>query len=245
MFVRHAFSTTYKGVFFDAGNTLLRVYPSIGVVYSETARLYGLDVPAEVIEKAFKDMWTCTAPLVENEGHRLSYKEERDWWKHLVSEVFQRLGDISDFGGFFDRLYDRFAQSSSWRLYDDVLEVLDLLKSSGVVLALISNWDSRLPLICDHLGISRYFEALVVSALVGYEKPHRAIFKIALERTRLSSSEVLYVGDDPVLDYQGAKKAGMDALHLDRMDRFEPHPDRIRSLAELLDRISNHNHHPG
>ena len=61
-------SMRYKGIFFDAGNTLLRVYPSIGVIYSEAAKEFGADVEAELIEKSFQELWNKTAPLVNNEG---------------------------------------------------------------------------------------------------------------------------------------------------------------------------------
>jgi putative hydrolase of the HAD superfamily len=114
-------------------------------------------------------------------------------------------------------------------------------------MAIISNWDSRLPALIDRLGIRHYFETLTVSALVGYEKPHPAIFQIALERASLEPHQALYIGDDIVLDYHAARKAGMYALHLDRSSRFDPHDDTITSLAELFSRLDlgalNHEDH--
>src|SRR5574341_821814 len=92
----------FKGVFFDAGNTLLRVHPSIGEIYSEAARSFGAEISPEAIEDSFKQMWTQTAPLVSNEGHRLSYEKERDWWKFLVKEVFDDHIEFKDFDRFFD-----------------------------------------------------------------------------------------------------------------------------------------------
>ncbi|HET6266117.1 MAG TPA: HAD-IA family hydrolase [Acidobacteriota bacterium] len=227
-------SEQYKGIFFDAGNTLLRVYPSIGELYSSTARDFGVDWPPQEIEQTFRDLWAKTAPLVDNDGHRLSYQRERDWWKFIVREVFgDRIGK-DNFDAFFDELYERFEDMNSWRLYDDVLEVLQQLKDRGQVLAIISNWDSRLPSLLQSLGLAPFFKATVVSALVGYEKPHPAIFQIALKDTNLQPHEVLYIGDDPFLDYQAAQKAGMDALHLDRSGHYKPHPGRITSLTEIL-----------
>lgn len=224
----------YKGIFFDAGNTLLRVHPSVGAIYSEAARQFGMDYPTDEIETTFREMWTRTAPLVNNEGHRLSYEKERDWWKFLVWEVFKHKMNTSDFDPFFDFLYQRFEDSGSWRLYEDVLEVLEHLSGTGQILAIVSNWDSRLPSLCDDLGLTPFFHTIVVSSLVGYEKPHPAIFQIALEKTQLNASDVLYIGDDPFLDYQAARKVGINALHLDRTHRFPPHPDKITSLKELL-----------
>jgi putative hydrolase of the HAD superfamily len=226
-----------RGVFFDAGNTLLRVHPSIGDIYSEAAAEFGVDVTPEQIENSFKEHWKNTLPLVSNEGHRLTYEKERDWWRYIVREVFQAFVPFQNFESFFDHLYIRFAQSDTWRLYDDVSAVLEVLKERDMKLAIVSNWDSRLPSLCDQLGITPFFHALVVSSLVGYEKPHPAIFQIALERTQLSAREVLYIGDDPFLDYQAAQKADLNALHLDRNDRFPDHPDKVTSLHQVLDRV--------
>ena len=227
----------FKGIFFDAGNTLLSVYPSVGSIYADVARSFGLEITKEAIEHSFREMWSQTAPLVSNEGHRLSYEKERDWWKYLVREVFRDHLASMDFEQFFDHLYRRFAEADCWRLYDDVRNVLDQLRERGLRLAIISNWDSRLPVLCDQLGIRSYFETLVVSAIVGYEKPHPNIFQIALEETGLSPQDVMYIGDDPFLDYQAARKVGIHSLHLDRYNRFPDHPDRIVSLIELLDHL--------
>jgi putative hydrolase of the HAD superfamily len=227
-------STKFKGIFFDAGNTLLSVYPSVGSIYAQAAEVFGLNVTGDAIEKSFKELWTATAPLVSNEGHRLSYEKERDWWKYLVREVFREHLHLMDFDQFFDYLYRRFAETDCWRLYEDVPVVLAELRQRGLKLAIISNWDSRLPSLCDQLGISSFFETVVVSAIVGYEKPHPTIFRIALEQTGLSPEEVMYIGDDPYLDYHAARKIGIHSLHLDRYNRFPDHPDRIVALAEMM-----------
>jgi putative hydrolase of the HAD superfamily len=229
-----ATSNNIKGIFFDAGNTLLRVHPSVGVIYSEVARHYGAELSPEAVEESFKNIWSKMGPLVSNQGQRLTYEKEREWWKFIVNQVFHGHVEFKDFEAFFQHLYERFAQTASWRLYDEVIAVLDDLKNRGHRLAVISNWDSRLPGLLEELKISEYFETVVVSALVGYEKPHPAIFQIALERTGLNPSDVVYIGDDPVLDYQAAKNVGLRAFHLDRHERFDHHSEKISSLNELL-----------
>jgi putative hydrolase of the HAD superfamily len=203
-------STKIRGIFFDAGNTLLRVHPSVGAVYAEAAKRYGADLSVETIEESFQKMWMRTAPLVTNQGHRLSYEKERDWWRFIVGEVFHDHIQFENFEAFFDYLFERFAQS---------------------------NWDSRLPSLLDQLEISQYFKTVVVSALVGYEKPHPAIFEIALQQSGLQNGEIIYIGDDPVLDYQAARTVGIRAYHLDRHKKFESHEDRIDCLKEVISRI--------
>jgi putative hydrolase of the HAD superfamily len=227
-------SNRFEGIFFDAGNTLLTVYPSVAHIYSNAAASFGLNIPMEAIENSFKELWVQTAPLVSNEGHRLTYEKERDWWKFLVKEVFRDHLDAMDFDQFFDHLYHLFEDVESWRLYEDVITVLSDLKERGFILAIVSNWDSRLPSLCDRLGITSFFDAVIVSALVGYEKPHPNIFQIALTQTGLSADQVMYIGDDPFLDYQAARKIGIHSLHLDRTNRFPDHPDRITVLSDLF-----------
>ncbi|HSP05991.1 MAG TPA: HAD-IA family hydrolase [Acidobacteriota bacterium] len=231
-------SKRYRCIYFDAGNTLLRVYPSIGFIYADTARRYGARLDEEAVEASFRALWNNTAPLVSNEGHRLSYEREKDWWRDIVMHVFRDHVRFEDFNTFFDELYARFARAESWKLYEDVLEILEKLRHENFRMAMISNWDSRLPALIEQLGIQKYFEKVVVSALVGYEKPHPAIFQIALEDTGLAPEEVVYVGDDLFLDYQAARKAGWNAIHLDRHDRFEHHEDRICSLHDLPLRLA-------
>ena len=178
-------------------------------------------------------MWVQTAPLVSNEGHRLTYEKERDWWKFLVREVFRDHLEAMDFEQFFDHLYHRFEDIESWRLYEDVLQILTELKDEGYKLAIVSNWDSRLPSLCDRLGITSFFDTVVVSSIVGYEKPHPNIFQIALNQTGLAAEHVMYIGDDPFLDYQAARKIGIHSLQLDRHNRYPEHPHRITALSEL------------
>lgn len=230
-------NSRYRAIIFDAGNTLLSVHPSIGFIYSDTAQRYGAQLSEEAIEAKFQALWHKTAPLVTNEGHRLTYEKERDWWRDIVMHVFRDHVSFQDFDAFFDDLYQRFALAESWKLYEDVLENLEMLREKGFRLAMISNWDSRLPALIEKLGIHRFFEKVTVSALCGYEKPHPAIFQIALEDTGLQPAEVVYIGDDPFLDYQAARNAGLHSLHLDRHNRFSHHDDRITSLTELHHRL--------
>jgi putative hydrolase of the HAD superfamily len=227
-------SNRFEGIFFDAGNTLLTVYPSVAYIYSHAAKTFGLSIDHEEIENSFKQVWEQTTPLVGNEGHRVTYEKEQDWWKFLVREVFRNHLEGMDFDEFFKHLYRRFEDIESWRLYEDVLTVLDYLKGRGFKLAIVSNWDSRLPSLCDRLGITPFFDAVIVSSLVGYEKPHPNIFQIALKQTGLSADQVMYIGDDPFLDYQAARKIGIHSLHLDRTNRFPDHPDRISGLSDLF-----------
>lgn len=100
--------------------------------------------------------------------------------------------------------------------YPEVHEVLQFLQSKNIKLAIITNWQRGFKYFCQELNIYNYFNELVVSAEVGYQKPDVDIFKEAVKRFNLEPNEILHVGDSLIEDVQGAKSAGFDVVLLDR-----------------------------
>lgn len=62
------------------------------------------------------------------------------------------------------------------------------------------------------LGISRYFNAIVVSEEQGWRKPSQHIFRDVLERLHMKADEALFIGDNPFEDIKGAKDAGLRTI---------------------------------
>lgn len=81
---------------------------------------------------------------------------------------------------------------------------------------MVSNWQRGLDCFCEELGIAQYFDVIMSSADVGYEKPDPRIFTEALARLRTPPEGTLHVGDSINDDIEGAKAAGLDALLVDR-----------------------------
>lgn len=63
-------------------------------------------------------------------------------------------------------------------------------------IAVVSNFDTRLRPVLKVLGVDDLFNAVVVSAEVGAEKPNPIIFEAACKQLQLLPEEVLHVGDD-------------------------------------------------
>jgi FMN phosphatase YigB (HAD superfamily) len=84
------------------------------------------------------------------------------------------------------------------------------------------------------LNIFDYFNFIIVSAIVGVTKPHPRIFEMAIEEAGVPPSQILYVGDNPVDDVEGANRVGIDAVLINRPGR-EPNatPRMIESLLEI------------
>lgn len=227
-----------KAVFFDAGGTLFRPYPSVGELYSDTAVRYGLRTNPREIEARFHAYWMEQDGLAGRSGHS-SPEAEKEWWRSLVRGVFSEVGRIDDFDVFFDELYDLFARPEAWRLFPDALPVLRQLKEKGKILGIVSNWDSRLFGICEGLGLVPYLDFILASALVGAAKPHRRIFEEALKRAGVAPEEALHVGDSLKDDVRGARAAGIHALFIDRRGGRTSQVPTISALQFLGEMFEN------
>jgi putative hydrolase of the HAD superfamily len=221
------FFSDIKTVTFDVGNTLITTWPSVGQVYADIAARHGQShLTSSLLEDRFRAIWPA----------RLHLAETRAGWEQLVDEIFEGLVAIPPSRTFFAEIYDRFAQAEAWRIYDDVLPVLDELAARGVRLAVISNWDERLRDLLRRLRLDARFETIVVSSEVGHAKPDRAIFDQAAVKLGLPASQILHIGDSAEMDLHGARAAGFKALQI-RRSASAAGPDHLQSMLELLERL--------
>jgi putative hydrolase of the HAD superfamily len=120
-----------------------------------------------------------------------------------------------------------------WELYPEVREVLDALAPCHE-LAIVSNFDSRLRMILEHLSISKYFRHVFLSSELGADKPDPLIYHRALGISGFAPNEVRHVGDDPERDWSAARAAGLDVFELKRPE------NSLCDLLRLLQEETNH-----
>jgi putative hydrolase of the HAD superfamily len=101
--------------------------------------------------------------------------------------------------------------SRGWRLFDDVVPALDELRGRGWRHVILSNHVPELGELVAGLGLGAYFDVVLTSAEIGYEKPHPQAFAHALERCG-GPGRVWMVGDNPVADQRGAEAVGIPAI---------------------------------
>ncbi|MFA5168293.1 MAG: HAD-IA family hydrolase [Candidatus Omnitrophota bacterium] len=229
-----------RAIFFDAGGTLFRPFPSVGHHYSAVAARHGCHIGAEEIEAAFRRVWSEHDKIGDLRSHS-DEKIEKEFWRRIVTAIFKDFKGLKAFDPFFDELHDLFAEPGVWKLYPEVEEVLRSLKEQEFILGMVSNWDSRLLKLCEGLGINRYFDFKVISAVFGAAKPSPKIFEEALKKANVPAGEAVHVGDSLEDDVRGAHLAGVRAIWLDRSDRHatltKDHQNFvtvIRNLRELI-----------
>jgi len=226
--------SSFKAVFFDVGGTLIRVHPSVGDVYARHARPFGYSGSAQVLNEGFRKQWKKMGGI-ESLGNQTGAEAEKNFWRTLVYEVFQPLGGVERFDEYFDLIFEAFREKSNWRVYEDVIEsnILETLKKRGVMMGIISNWDSRLNSTLENIGLAQYFDFILPSAVVGSAKPDKKIFEEALRICGVEPHEACHIGDEIRTDVAGAESVGIHPILLDRDNRFEKE-DKVTSFMELV-----------
>lgn len=119
--------------------------------------------------------------------------------------------------------------------YPDALPALDRLAARWPIAAL-TNGNADL----QRIGIADRFTVFVAARDAGHAKPDAPIFHAACAHLGAAPAEVLHIGDDPLLDVDGASRAGMRTCWINRRGETWPAelplPDlQFTTLAALAD----------
>jgi putative hydrolase of the HAD superfamily len=212
---------TPRGLLLDAMGTLIGLRAGVGHTYAAVAARQGLAVEAAAIDQAFPRIYRQAPPLAFPglSGQALEAAEIA-WWSARIAEVLAAVGATSQPATALPpelgrELFERFAQADLWRVYTDVPAQLEAWHRRGLKLAVVSNFDSRLPGLLESLGLAPWLDAVVVSSAAGAAKPDPLPFHQALARLNLGASEVWHVGDSPE-DGAGARAAGIRWVQVKR-----------------------------
>jgi putative hydrolase of the HAD superfamily len=127
------------------------------------------------------------------------------------------------------------AYQQSYTLFDDAADALAALSAAGLATAILTNGvtEQQNDKI-QRVGLGGRVGPVFTAEDLGVAKPDPSAFALACARWGLDPASVLSVGDRHDLDVLPARAAGLQAVHLDRLDEG-PHdePDRITSLAAL------------
>lgn len=182
-------------------------------------------------------------------------EEARDWWREerartgriwnmdvyleLIERVLRTLKLPVEIASDFLKILPHRVELG---VYEDVELTLRELKDRGYRLIVISNVSSvdNLSIYLSRVGLRDYFEFLIASGTVGFEKPDSRIFELALKKAGVSPEEIVHVGDDYEADYLGAENTGLIGVLLDRRNiHGDKQCRRIIELTELPDLLAS------
>ncbi|XP_054274624.1 rhythmically expressed gene 2 protein-like [Macrosteles quadrilineatus] len=207
-----------KLVTFDATGTLLQFRGTVGSHYAKIASKYSVNVQPRTLTKnfplVFKRMLIEHPNFGANNGIGWQH-----WWEQLVSRVIKDSlpGSVSIESSTVNKissdLIEIYSTKECWKLADGAERLLEELSGRKFRLGVISNSDPRLGTILQDLNIKHYFDFVTVSFSVNCEKPDSAIFKAVEDmNVGIKKCEILHIGDNPKLDFMGARNVGWNAL---------------------------------
>lgn len=228
-------------VFFDAGETLIRPYPSFPELFAEVCSRRGITVDPETVREVQERLAPHLVDLAEDTGitqPSLDPEDSRVFWTFLYRRLLEELG--IDEPQLVEDLYATFSASTSYKVFDDVFPVLRRLEDAGFRLGLISNFEGWLQNVLVEQELGESFEVSVISGLEGVEKPDVRIYELAIARAGVEPQRAVHIGDSIAMDVRPAREVGMNVVLLDRVGRY---PDSgcptISSLKDLPALLSN------
>ena len=101
------------------------------------------------------------------------------------------------------------------KLYDNVIELLELLKKKGKKVYLLSNSQRIFTLYeMKLLGIEKYFDDILFSADYNVCKPDMKFYNTLINKHNLDIKDSIMIGNDYICDIEGASNVGLDSLYL-------------------------------
>lgn len=226
-----------KVIFFDAAGTLFHVKGSVADIYLRHAERFGVQRTPELLAsvrtafaRAFED---APPPVFAVSDPREIKRCERLWWFDVVHNVWYRVGMFERFDEYFEEVYEAFGGPSYWSLYPETLGVLKGLKDRGHELGIISNFDSRLFAVLRGLGLADLFDTITISSLAHAAKPATKIFQLALDKHAMDPEDAVHVGDSRRDDVEGARKAGLQAVLIERESQLAGSASNVPTIQSL------------
>ena len=122
-------------------------------------------------------------------------------------------------------------------LFEDAIPLMKILRTKSIETAILTNGpsDSQRAKF-KNLGLSRYIQRIYIGEEIGFSKPNRIAFEFVLRDLNAAASDVLMVGDSIENDIAGAEQAGINAVLIDRGNRYSEHAGtRIVTLTEVIE----------
>lgn len=202
-----------RAIAFDLDNTLWDVEPVIARAEQRVIAWLREHCPRIPERISIEDMRAARARLARDEpdrAHDMTYLRTEALARHArecgyPAEVAEQAFEVF------------FAARNEVELFLDVRPALERL-GARYVLATLSNGNADLACI----GLADRFSLSLNARQLGVAKPHPRCFQRLAQGLRLHPREILYVGDDPRMDVEAARRAGLQAAWINRRGEVWP-----------------------
>lgn len=202
---------------FDLDNTLWEIQPVIERAERELHDFLRERYPGMVADVPMSVMTQLREQVARDHKHkahdftylRKQTLREQALYANYSTEEAARIAEEA-----FDLFYQH---RNVVTLYDDVVPALEWLRERYRLMS-ISNGNADL----TRIGLQDYFTNSVWAREVGTLKPGALMYLQPLIDSGMDPDRILHVGDDPVMDVDGARTVGYQTAWLDRFDTIWP-----------------------
>lgn len=218
-----------RAVCFDLDNTLWEVWPAIRRAEQAMYDFLATHYPRAVAQTSIETMREIRVQVA------LEYPQMAHDFSFLRKQALQQQAQAFGYAATMaEEAFEVFQQvRNEVELYADARPVLMQLQRRYRLFS-ASNGNADL----SRIGLAQFFERSVAAREVGALKPDPLVYWKVIEGTSLAPHEVLFVGDDPEHDVDGARRAGMLPVWINRdgmpwPQTLEQPLYSIKSLQEL------------
>ncbi len=197
-----------KVILLDAEGTFLRFKPTLGKIYANLWKEYGIKIEEEYTAQRMRQTFKRVFKSALGNS-KLNGEICKRAWKEVFWEVFYEYKKFPFFEEIFEKAYSFFASPECVEVVSDFWSFSEEAKSLGFKLGVISNWDGRLYSILEGHNLLNKFDAIFLGCEVGYLKPHKEIFNQALKFFQIAPKEAFMIGDTWEDDIEPAIELGM------------------------------------
>lgn len=151
-------------------------------------------------------------------------------------QTFLDLGvhpDVIPLG--FEDAYVRLCPTKT-NLFPNAHETLEYLQGKYQLHLISNGFKESQDVKISGSGLDKYFTHIIISELVGVNKPDAAIFEHAVSLAGTTKENSVMIGDSLEADVLGALNYGMDAIYFNPFNAPKPHEVKVQisDLKELI-----------
>ena len=214
--------TTVRGLAFDLDNTLLDRFTAF----------------TGVAESFYEEHLSATTSVTREDAVAMMVRWDDDGYSDRKAMLARWLSEWPEAGLDTESLTSWYRAEMERQVEPDaeVNSLLAGLNERRVPWGIVTNGSPNQHAKCRAAGLATLAPFIIVSEEAGYRKPDPRIFRDALRAIGLTApEEVMFVGDNPVADIDGAKRFGMKAAWL---RRGLPYPADLHPPDHTIDHVT-------
>jgi putative hydrolase of the HAD superfamily len=202
-----------RAVAFDLDNTLWEVDPVIARAEARWLEWLRVNCPRIPERLSLDDLRASRLALAQREPHNA-----HDFTYLRIASLAQHAREFGYDESVSEQAFEIFiAERNQLDLFPDVRPGLARL-GTRYALATLSNGNADLA----RIGVAELFSVSLNARGIGAAKPDPRCFQRLVQDLGLEPQEVLYVGDDPLLDVEAGRAAGLPTAWMNRTDQAWP-----------------------